>query len=315
MLNMKFLIYSFLCCLLLYSVKVVAQKLEIPLTTISLQNLNAFKPVSNNWQLVSDIYSDPLKGGKSKITAGTGVLVNTPGKSNKGHLFTNMEHGDIELELDFMMAKGSNSGVYLQGRYEVQMFDSWGEENPKFSDAGAIYQRWDTSRGNGREGFEGHPPLVNVSKAPGLWQHFRIVFRAPRFNAQGQKTENARFVEVYQNGVLVQKNIEVTGPTQAAAFTDEKPTGPLMIQGDHGVVAIRNIKYKAYGTESITLKNLKLSAYNGRFNALPDFNTLTPDSEMNLNVLAHLAPANREGYAGKLPVLFMCQPPVSTHSI
>ena len=269
------------------------------LTPLPLTDASAFKSLPGNWKLVSDVTFDPLKGGKAKTAAGTGVLVNTPGKSNNGHLFTTMEHGDIELELDFMMAKNSNAGVYLQGRYEIQIFDSWGENDPKFSDAGAIYQRWDEKRGVGREGYEGHPPLVNVSKAPGLWQHFRIVFRAPRFNAQGQKTENARFVEVYQNGVLVQKNIEVTGPTRAAAFEDEKPLGPLMIQGDHGAVAIRNIKYKAYGTELVTLSNMKLTSYEN-IKSLTDFTTKAPKAEMDIDVLEHLAPASRDNFAGQI---------------
>ena len=65
--------------------------------------------------------------------------MNRPTKKDNGHLFTNLEHGDIELELDFMMAKGSNAGVYLQGRYEIQMFDSWGVEHPAFFDCGGIY--------------------------------------------------------------------------------------------------------------------------------------------------------------------------------
>jgi hypothetical protein len=269
------------------------------LTPVALTDLSAFKPATPNWTLAGDVSFDPLKGGKGKTNPGTGVLVNTPGKSNNGHLLTQMEHGDLELELDFMMAKGSNAGVYLQGRYEIQMFDSWGGQVPSFSDAGAIYQRWDDSRGAGREGYEGHPPLVNVAKAPGLWQKFRIVFRAPRFNAQGQKTENARFVEVYHNGTLVQKNVEVTGPTRAAAFTDEKPLGPLMIQGDHGAVAIRNIKYKAYGTETVTLQHLKLLAYDN-IKKIDDFQTQEPKAGMDIDVLAHLAPASRDKFAGKI---------------
>lgn len=288
-----------LICLLVAGSKGRAQSQALALTSLPLTDLSAFKPVSNNWKLANDVFFDLIKGGNANVTPGTGVLVNTPGKSNNGHLFTNLEHGDLELELDFMMAKGSNAGVYLQGRYEIQMFDSWGEKDPKFSDAGAIYQRWNLNRGPGREGYEGHPPLVNVSKAPGLWQHYRIIFRAPRFNAQGQKTENARFVEVYQNGVLVQKNIEVTGPTRAAAFEDEKPLGPLMVQGDHGAVAIRNIQYKAYGTGQVTLSNLKLTSYEG-IKTLAGFNSVSPKSEMDIDVLAHLAPASRDNFAGKI---------------
>jgi hypothetical protein len=107
-------------------------------------------------------------------------------------------------------------------------------------------------------------------------------------------------VEVYHNGVLVQKNIEVTGPTRAAAYTDEKPLGPLMVQGDHGAVALRNIRYKAYSPALPALTELKLRAYDGRFDALPDFSTLRPSVEMDLEALAHQAPASREGYAGQI---------------
>ena len=179
------------------------------------------------------------------------------------------------------------------------MFDSWGRQAPSFADAGAIYQRWDEGRGAGREGYEGHPPLVNVARAPGLWQQFRIVFRAPRFDAQSRKTENARFVEVYHNGVLVQKNVELSGPTRAAAFSDEKPLGPLMIQGDHGPVAIRNVRYKAYGTEMVRLQHMKLQAYEN-IKKMGDFQTQAPRGEMDIDVLAHLAPASRDKFAGKI---------------
>jgi hypothetical protein len=279
---------------------VQGQDSNFPANSIPLTDLSAFKPVTGNWKLVSDVYFDALKAGKSKTTPGTGVLVNIPSKNDKGHLFTNLEHGDIELELDFMMAKGSNAGVYLQGRYEVQMFDSWGEQNPKVTDVGAIYERWDENRPSGKKGFEGHAPAQNVGKAPGLWQHYRIVFRAPRFNAQGQKTENARFVEIVLNGVTLHKNVEIGGPTRSAAFEDEKPLGPLMIQGDHGAVAIRNIKYITYGTELVTLSDLKLQSYEGNIKTLEDFNKLSPTAEMDIDVLAHLAPASRDKFAGKV---------------
>jgi len=233
-------LFSFLLCLLLSSIQLGAQKDELPYKTISLQNFNDFKSVTDNWKLIGDVFFATDEGG-AITKPGTGILINKPAKDAKGHLFTNLEHGDIELELDFMMAKNSNSGIYLQGRYELQLFDSWGEHNPKFSDCGGIYQRLDKGH---NIGYQGHPPLVNVSKAPGLWQHFRIVFHAPRFNEKGQKTTNARFVRVYQNGVLVQNDVEVTGPTVSAAFQDEKGFGPLMFQGDHGAVAFRDIRYK-----------------------------------------------------------------------
>ncbi|WP_425639261.1 family 16 glycoside hydrolase [Algoriphagus yeomjeoni] len=289
-------IFLICCCLYIKAIASIAQDSPIPFEVLPLQSLSEFQSTSANWQIVQDVYYD-LNGGKSKATNGTGVLLNTLQKGDNQAIKTAFEHGDIELELDFMMPKGSNSGVYLQGRYEVQLFDSWAEKDPKYSDAGAIYQRWDASRGAGREGYEGHPPLVNVSRAPGLWQSLRIVFQAPRFDSNGKKVANAKFISVYQNDVLVQKNIEVTGPTQAAFFEDEQALGPLVIQGDHGGVAIRNIKYKTYGSENVTLEQMKLTYYDS-IKSISDFATANPRGEMDIDVLAHLAPATRNEFSG-----------------
>jgi hypothetical protein len=293
--------YYFILCLLAVSAfSASSQNIEIPYTSIDLQNLNAFKPAGGNWRIASDVFYDFKGGGKNSITAGTGILVNDLSGKDKDHLFTKMEHGDLELELDFMMDKNSNAGVYFQGRYEIQLFDSWGVKNPKSTDCGAIYERWDESRPEGQKGYEGHPPAQNVSKAPGLWQHYKIFFRAPRFNDKGEKTENARFVKVVQNGVTIHENVEVTGPTRAAPFNDEKPTGPLMIQGDHGPVAIRNITYKAYGTEVVTLTDLNIAAYEGRFNSLPDFKTLSPVRESKIDALEHIGTETNDHFAGRI---------------
>jgi hypothetical protein len=171
--------------------------------------------------------------------AGTGLLVNGPtGKTVD--LLSHHEHGDVEAHVDFMVPQGSNSGVYFQGRYEVQILDSWGVEEPKSSDCGGIYERWKDEKG-----YEGHPPRVNASRPPGEWQTFHVLFRAPRFDEQGNKTANARFIKVVHNGTVVHENVEVTGPTRAARYEDEKPLGPLMLQGDHGPVAFRNIRLRA----------------------------------------------------------------------
>ncbi|MBI1902781.1 MAG: DUF1080 domain-containing protein [Planctomycetia bacterium] len=151
------------------------------------------------------------------------------------NLITKDVYGDIEAHLEFMIPKGSNSGVYFMGRYEIQILDSYGVEKPKYGDCGGIYQRWANNMG-----FEGHAPKENASRAPGEWQSFDVIFRAPRFDKEGKKTANARFVKVVHNGKLIHENVEVTGPTRAAAFDDEKATGPIMIQGDHGPVALRN---------------------------------------------------------------------------
>ncbi len=224
-------------------------------TTISLNNLDAFANPGANWTVASDAVADINKEGDLKPVPGAGVLVNTVSKKNRAHLVTKENFGDVELELDFMMAKNANSGIYLQGRYEVQLFDSWTTLHPGFSDCGGIYQRWNTEK---NMGFEGYAPLVNPARAPGLWQHLKIKFRAPRFNEKGEKITNARFEAIYLNGVLVQQQTALTGPTRSPLFEEEQATGPLMIQGDHGNVAIRNIQYRSLTTANETPEKVKI---------------------------------------------------------
>ena len=86
-------------------------------------------------------------------------------------------------------------------------------------------------------------------------------------------------MRVEHNGVVIHENVEVTGPTRAAAFDNEQPTGPLMIQGDHGPVAFRNIRYKRYGQQHVRLADLRYRFYEGRFEQLPDFAHVQPRME------------------------------------
>jgi hypothetical protein len=162
------------------------------------------------------------------------------GNGRTANLVTDEKHGDIELYLEFMLAKGSNSGVYLQGLYEVQIFDSYGSEFAmKTSDGGAIYHRWINNQGVG-----GSAPMVNASRPAGQWQSYQIWFQAPRFDASGKKTANAKFIRVLHNARLVQQNVEVEGGTRAHMPLEEAPLNPLMLQGDHGPVAFRNIYWR-----------------------------------------------------------------------
>ena len=168
--------------------------------------------------------------------APSGVILNGPtGKT--ANLCTERRFGDIELYLEFMLAKGSNSGVYLQGLYEMQIFDSWGStEEMSTSDAGAIYHQWIDNRGVG-----GSAPRVNAARPPGEWQSYQAWFQARRFDASGKRTEPARFLRVLLNGRTVQNDVLVNGPTRASLALPEGAEHPLMLQGDHGPVAFRNI--------------------------------------------------------------------------
>ena len=200
---------------------------------------------TGQWQIVGDVFTKPDNDKLLSSKPGTGVIVNGPtGKTS--NLFSRNEFGDVKAHIEFMVSKDSNSGVYFMGRYEIQVFDSW-QKKPQYPgiECGGIYERWDNNREP--KGYEGHSPRVNVSREPGQWQTFDIIFRAPRFNRRGQKVANARFEKVVHNGTVVHADVEVSGPTRAGAYNDEKPTGPLMLQGDHGPVAYRNIRIEPAG--------------------------------------------------------------------
>jgi len=244
--------------------------------SIPLQYLNPFRAPAANWKITGGASADMDKDEVLRTTAGSGVLVNLPDDKNRGNLTFQLEHGDVDVELEFMMARHSNSGIYLQGRYELQLFDSWGVKYPTYSDCGGIYERWDDSKPEGRKGYEGYAPRINAAHAPGLWQKLHIAFQAPRFDAAGRKIANARFLRVELNGSLIHENLEINGPTRGPAFPGESPLGPLFIQGDHGPVAFRNIRYRLYDRAPAGLENLQYTVYQGDFPEMPDLSKLEP---------------------------------------
>jgi len=174
---------------------------------------------------------------------GDGVLINTAG-GHAGDLVSHATFGDCEVEIEFMVPEGGNSGVYLQGRYEVQILDSFGKAKPGSGDCGGIYERWDESRSP--SGFEGVPPRANASRPAGVWQRYRIVFRAPRFGENGVKEANARFERVTHNGIVIHEDVELRGPTRGGQGV-EAAEGPLRLQGDHGPIAYRNLRVRRIG--------------------------------------------------------------------
>ena len=158
-------------------------------------------------------------------------------KAGTGDLRTRDGFGDVELHVEWASptpARGAeqgrgNSGVYLMSKYELQVLDSW--ENPTYADgmAGSIYGQF--------------PPLVNAARKPGEWQSYDIVFRGPRFDSSGTLLRPATMT-VRFNGVLVQDNVTLSGPTghysrpPYAAHADKLP---ILLQ-DHGdPVRYRNI--------------------------------------------------------------------------
>jgi hypothetical protein len=156
-----------------------------------------------------------LKGWKAIGSSNQWVVENGILKSSKSgaNLMTEEKFTDFKFHIEFRYPKGSNSGVYLRGRYEVQIMDSQGNE-PLSGELGGVY------------GFIS--PAEQVAKAPGEWQTYDI-------------TLIGRMVTVEANGKLIICNQEIPGITGGALDSKEGEPGPFMLQGDHGPVEYRNI--------------------------------------------------------------------------
>lgn len=251
--------------------------------TVPFINLDAFKTPGKTWSIAADARADLSQKGKLTLAKGNGVLVNLPTEGNKGQdLYTKASYGDLDLEVEFLVAKGSNSGIYLQGMYEIQILDSWGVKIPRAGDNGGIYKRWDDSKPEGQKGYQGYAPRQNASRAPGLWQKLKISFQAPRFDEAGQKIQNAKILFVELNGVTVHEDVELFGPTRGAMASKEMSRGPLRIQGDHGAVAFRNLKLIPFDNAAPEIRELAYDLYNGRFEEMPNFSSLKAEKSGEL---------------------------------
>jgi hypothetical protein len=204
-------------------------------------SLEAFKEANEHWSIVGGVKLDPANARKLMPEAGAGILF-SDGQGN--NLETKQSYRDCQIDVEFMVPKGSNAGIKLNGVYEIQILDSWGKTKLTGSDCGGIYPRAEL-KPRYRTIDEGTPPRVNASRQPGEWQTMKIVFRGPRFDASGTKTANARFERVELNGQVVQENQEAATPTGHIWRNKEKPQGPVLLQGDHGPVALRNLRIAA----------------------------------------------------------------------
>ncbi len=153
----------------------------------------------------------------------------------KGNIVSKQSFGDCKMHLEFRtpfmpdkrgQARG-NSGVYVFGRYEVQVLDSFGLPK-RDNECGGIYKK--------------AVPQVNACLPPTEWQTYDITFHAPKFDASGAKVKNA-VINVEQNGIVIHDNVELDGPTPGGVASDESATGPLMLQshGHEDKVQYRNI--------------------------------------------------------------------------
>jgi hypothetical protein len=182
-----------------------------------------------------------------------------------GYIRTLQNFGDCQLHVEWaapVPGRGEgqgrgNSGVFFGlDRYELQVLDSF--ENKTYADgaAGAIYGQY--------------PPLVNVCLPPGQWQTYDIVYTAPRFDAEGKLLSPARET-AFQNGVLIQNNVQLTGPTswlERAPYQAHPEKLPISLQ-DHGnPVRFRNIWVRELGQpakKEFTLPVALLDSYAGKY--------------------------------------------------
>jgi hypothetical protein len=154
-----------------------------------------------------------------------------------GGIQTKEGFGDVQLHVEWMAPKPpvgkdqdrGNSGVFLLGKYEVQVLDSYESQTYPDGQASAIYGQY--------------PPLVNPTRPPGEWQVYDIVFFGPRFDAAGKLLRPGRFT-VFLNGVLTQHNVELVGPTSHKVrdpYTAHPEKGPVSLQDHDHPVRFRNI--------------------------------------------------------------------------
>jgi len=151
-----------------------------------------------------------------------------------GNIVSNYEYGDahvhVEFNLPYMPDKTgqsrANSGVYIQGVYEIQVLDCYGKEVLDANDVGAIYNIT--------------APIQNPAKKPGEWQTYDVYFRTIRRNEDGSIKELPRITVVF-NGTVIQNNFEIPGLTGGAIYPEMPDKGPLLLQ-DHGnPVSFRNV--------------------------------------------------------------------------
>jgi hypothetical protein len=197
----------------------------------------------DNWQVKGNKEKSKWVVGKARMSPqdpkqlvaekGHGEMINLAARHGDSiDIFSEEKFGDCRIELEVMVPKGSNSGIYVMGEYEIQVLDSWGRVKMGGGDMGAVYGA--------------SPPRVNASKKPGQWQQYVIDFRAPKFDSAGQKVDKAQLVRVELNGQALHENVIMDKQTPGGVSGREAPTGtgPLMFQGNHGPVAYRNIIVK-----------------------------------------------------------------------
>ncbi len=246
---MKIQILSFL--LLFVAVAVLAQEEPMKMKPEMTEIWDPEVPVITPGETPRDAPSDAIvlfdgtnleqewtngEGGNPGWTVADGAMTV---KKGTGIIKTKRTFEDYQLHIEWRSpvevvgtSQGrGNSGVFMQGIYEVQILDNYNNRTYRNGQAGSIYKQ--------------HPPLVNACKKPGVWQTYDIIYTAPRFNDDGITYFTPPTVTVIHNGVVVQNNVKMRGPTEYIGIPEYsiKKHGPgSIVLQDHGdLVSFRNI--------------------------------------------------------------------------
>ncbi len=203
-----------------------------------------WKKFDDRWVVTDAVTLDPKNPKKLvAVKADKGAIwVNGPG--SVANLNTKADYGDCEVSLDFLIAKGSNSGIKFQGVYEIQILDSFGKKGAlSGNDLGGLYPRAKLSAPYGYID-DGVAPKVNAAKPPGEWNTLIAKWQSPRLDADGKKVADARLVSVTINGQVLHDDVAVKTATGSNWDKPEKASGPFMLQADHGPTAVRAMKIR-----------------------------------------------------------------------
>jgi len=234
---------------------------DITAQQFDLKDLENFDKPPKSWDIGGGININPLEEGSFKKKNGSGILIGEASKRKKSsNIISKMTHGDISLEFDFLLSHRASAVVWLQGRYGLRLMDNWNSEKQKFSENGALIPPPNI-------GLVSYLSRMDAGRAPGIWQHVKINFDAPRFDDTGNKIRSARIVSVTQNGVVIQENQFLQAPSQGAPFTGEVTEDPLVFEIYEGEIAFRNLHYTKYPEEQekVELENLTYNLYEDLF--------------------------------------------------
>lgn len=223
---------------------------------ISLDNTDAFT-TDHHWRIAGNVYAAREQPHHMEIAEGKGILVcdlagNT---ADSSELRTKLVHGDLDLELDFMLSAEAAASILFQGKYVLQLKDSWLKDSLTAADCG---------------GIAAGAPVLNAGKAPGLWQHLSVKFKALR--SGGDTTGSSSGFEAVQlNGRSIQEHTITINDTNL-----REALAPLRFIVHKGPVAFRNIRYKTYGHERAKLAYTRYRIYKGLYKNHDTLSQLTP---------------------------------------